>query len=68
MRCCSRDFNEREGEFDVRGAAEATAAARGRHVEARGGRSRRVFNKQMEIHMPKIGPTGTGAHRDIVTR
>jgi hypothetical protein len=23
MKCCSRNFNEHEGEFDVRGAAEA---------------------------------------------
>ena len=27
MKCSSPNFNEHEGEFDVRGAAEATAAA-----------------------------------------
>jgi len=37
MKCYSRNFNEHETEFDVRGAAEATAAARVRRVEARGG-------------------------------
>ena len=37
MKCSSPNFNEHEGEFDVRGAAEATAAARVRRVEARGG-------------------------------
>ena len=33
MKCSSPNFNEHEGEFDVRGAAEATAAARVRRVE-----------------------------------
>ena len=37
MKCSLPNFNEHEGEFDVRGAAEATAAARVRRVEARGG-------------------------------
>ena len=37
MKCSSPNFNEHEGEVDVRGAAEATAAARVCRVEARGG-------------------------------
>jgi len=80
MKCCLRNFNEHEGQFDVRGAAEATAAARVRRVEARGGplrrpslrrRSRWVFRKKMEIHMPKLGPDrhkGSPRHRDALTR
>jgi hypothetical protein len=37
MKCNSPNFNEHEGEFDMRGAAEATAAARVRRARSRGG-------------------------------
>ena len=69
MKSYWRNFNDREGELDMRCAASATAAARVRCVEARDGRLRRlrpcpsrrpaavemVFRKKMEIHMPKLG-------------
>jgi hypothetical protein len=83
MKCCLRNFNEREGQFDVRSAAEATAAARGCRVEARGGPA----SPALPLPRPSPGggrdgssgrkwrstcqssdPTGTGAHRHIVTR
>ena len=83
MKCSSPNFNEHEGEFDVRGAAEATAAARVRRVEARGGpaapasplprpppgggRDGSSGNKRRST-CQSSDPTGTRAHRCIVTR
>jgi hypothetical protein len=66
MKCCSRNFNEHEGEFDVRGAAEATAAT-SKHAAARLRRlrpchSRRPTAVEMGLQeengsrMPKLGP------------
>ena len=83
MKCCSLNFSEHQGEFDVRGAAEATAAARVRRSKHRRTgcagfalapaaarrRSRWVFRKIMEIHMPKFGPdrhNGSPPHRDAL--
>jgi hypothetical protein len=83
MKCCSRNFNEHEGEFDVRGAAEATAAARGRRVEARGGPAPPASplprpspgggrdgssRRKWRSTCRSSDPTGTRAHRDTVTR
>jgi len=83
MKSYWRNFNDREGELDVRSAASATAAARVRRVEARDGagfalapaaarrRSRWVFRKKMEIHMPKLGTDrhkGEPLHRDALTQ
>ena len=83
MKCCSRNFNEHESEFDVRGAAEATAAARVRRVEARGGPAAPASplprpppgggrdgssGRKWRSTCRSSDPTGTRAHRDIVTR
>jgi hypothetical protein len=83
MKCSSPNFNEHEGECDVRGAAEATAAARVRRVEARGGpaapalplprpppgggRDGSSGNKRRST-CQSWDPTGTRVHRCIVTR
>jgi len=79
----SLNFNEHEGEFDVRGAAEATAAARVRRVEARGGpaapasplprpppgggRDGSSGNKRRSTCQTSR-PVGTRPHRCTVTR
>jgi hypothetical protein len=69
MKSYWRNFNDREGELDVRCAASATAAARVRRVEARDGPAppasplpqpppgggRDGLQEEMEIHMPKLG-------------
>ena len=83
MKCCSRNFNEHECEIDVRGAAEATVAARVRRVEARGGPASPASplprpppgggrdgssGRKWRSTCRSSDPTGTRAHRDIVTR
>ena len=83
MKCCSRNFNEHESEIDVRAAAEATAAARVRRVEARGGPASPALplprpspgggrdgssGRKWRSTCRSSDPTGTRAHRDIVTR
>jgi hypothetical protein len=70
MTCSSPNFNEHEGEFDVRGAAEATAAARVRRERSRGGPAMPASplprpppgggrdgssGNNKEIHMRKLG-------------
>ena len=71
MKCCSRNFNEHECEIDVRGCRRSDGRRKGppRRSTRRPGfagfalapaaarrRSRWVFRKKMEIHMPKFGP------------
>jgi hypothetical protein len=83
MKCCSRNFNKHECEIDVRAAAEATVAARVRRVEARGGPASPALplprpspgggrdgssGTNWRSTCQSSDPTGTGAHRHIVTR
>ena len=83
MKCCSRNFNEHECEIDVRAAAEATVAARVRRVEARGGPASPALplprpspgggrdgssGRKWRSTCQSSDPTGTRAHRHIVTR
>ena len=83
MKRYSRNFNEHESAFNVCGAAEATAAARGRRVEARGGPAPPASplpqpppgggrdgssTRKWRSTCRSSDPADIRAHRDVVTR
>jgi hypothetical protein len=83
MKSYWRNFNDREGELDVRCAASATAAARVRRVEVRdgpappasplpqpppGGGRDGSSGRKWRSTCRSSEPTGTRAHPYIVTR